>query len=155
AMPARPPGRTATAVLLAAALLTVIPGVHDLNRGRDDMLESSTIERAKLGAVEIAGNSISPDYTVEVKEFPIAAAPYLGVVKRYGSSPADSPAELAAEPEGLREQADLVLTDGLKVSLEKSGLPPSLSRSCVARRGKAPELIRQVPRGGLWMQPER
>jgi hypothetical protein len=151
-MPARPPGRTLTAVLIAAALLTLIPGVRAFDRGRDDLLGSSTLAKAQLGAVDIAGDSTSPDYAPVVKGFPIPAAPYLGVVERYGSSPADTPAELAALPEDLREKADFVLVGALHPKLEEMARPPASARDCVARSRSQPL---EVPAGGIWMRPDQ
>src|SRR5262249_1451843 len=122
---------------------------------RDDMIESSNIARAQLGAVEIAGTSITPDYALAVREFPIPAEFYLAAVRQYGSSPADSPAELAAQPGALREKADYGVNDSMGISPKEHGLPGSLSGQCGARSGASPQFVREIPEEGLWMQPER
>jgi hypothetical protein len=153
-MPARPPGRATTAALLLAALLTVIPGIRAFDRGRDDLIGSSMITRVQLGAVEIVGSSVPEDYHAVVKNFPIPAGPYLGVVARYGSSPADSPAELAAEPEVLREKADFVLGDLVRPKLVVAARPPADTENCSTRDGRSPLAI-PVPAGGIWMRPDR
>jgi hypothetical protein len=155
AMPARPPGRVGTAVLIAAALLTLIPGVRALDRGRDEMIEGSEMARVQLGAIEIAGDSISPDYEVVVTDVPVPGDVYLGVVERYGSSPADTPDELAARPEAVREKVDLALVGALRPSLWETGRPPFADETCVTRSGSVSQIALKVPRRGIWMRPEQ
>ncbi len=152
-MPDGKPGRNATAVLIGTALLTLIPGVRAFDRGRDELIESSRIARVQLGAVEIARDSIPPDYHVVVKDFRIPAAPFLGVVDRYGSSPADSPAELAALPEVLREKADFVLADVMRPKLTIEPRPANAG-ICIARRGAGLSTL-ELPAKGIWMKPDR
>ena len=154
AMPARAPGRIGTAALIVGAMLTVIPGVRAFDRGRDDLLKSSTLARVQLGAVEIAGSSVPDSYRAFVDGFPIPAAPYLGVVDRYGSSPADSPAELAALPEVLREKADFVLGEVLRPKLAQAARPPANAGTCTTG-SRGGQLVVELPPGGIWMQPDQ
>jgi hypothetical protein len=155
AMPSRPPGRRTTAVLLAAAMLTLIPGLRGFDRGRDEMNEGAETARAVLGAFEIAGDAASPDYTVMVTDSPIPAAVYLGVVERYGSSPANTPAELRTRPEAIRERVDAVLVGAIKPSLEKAARPSFAAESCAHRRDAASGIVLRVPHAGIWMRPDQ
>ena len=65
---------------------------------------------AELGALELAAAHAPPDYRPDPQRAPdIVAGRYLHTVRAIGSSPADSPAAIAAADPGSRAAADAVL----------------------------------------------
>ncbi len=65
---------------------------------------------AELGALELAAAHAPPDYRPDPQRAPhIVAGRYLHTVRAIGSSPADSPAAIAAADPGSRAAADGVL----------------------------------------------
>jgi MFS family permease len=112
--------------LVAGAVATlVVVGFNlvPLREGRDFFRAQTVLTRADLGAIEIAGGSVEPTFTLSPEVAgtsflsEIEAGEYLSAVDEYGS-PAYSPSELAAAPEVGRKQADIVLANALPVSIE-------------------------------------
>lgn len=143
---ARPKGRL-VAAFGAAAALSVIPHLVVLGKGADFLEEQSVLTRADTAALEIARNTVQPDFqlTSEVAGTPtlpnVFAGEYFGATAEYGS-PAYAPAELATAPEPGRFQADVVLTHALPLSLsiESGGYADGAPGCSVLPPGEKPEV---------------
>lgn len=128
--------------LLAPALVVigaaVLANVTFLHEAYNSYHQTSQIERADLGAVEIARDRVEPGFRLEediadTGYVPIEAGPYLSARDAYGS-PAYSPAEIVAAPEVARIPADKVLAAALGV-----GLSPATAGGSECRRVTATE----------------
>jgi hypothetical protein len=135
----------------------------------------STIARAELGALEIARDQVAPGFQPDanIRLLDVRAAPYFAATRKYRSSPADSPAQLAAAPEGARAAADDVLVRGLRAGPVPASMPaggrvraPELeaaagadvlrSRSCLRFRPRGASLARaevRLPAAGVIVTP--
>lgn len=105
---------------LAALVVTLgaITGLTAVNNGALGLRSNSMTVSADLGALELAGAHVPADFQPAPQLAPqILAGPYLHTVRAIGSSPADSPAEIAAAEPALRAAADSLL-----VTLEASAL---------------------------------
>lgn len=118
---ARPRGRV-VAALGAAAALAVVPHLVVLREGADFLREQSVLTRADTAAIEIAGNTVEPDFQLspDIAGTPtlpnVFAGKYFAATAEYGS-PAYTPGELMAAPADGRFQADVVLAHALPLSL--------------------------------------
>src|SRR5262249_33426114 len=82
--------------------------VESLQDGREDLRFTSNITSAELGALQLARSTVAPEYSPEMDLFGgVPAAPFFAATDRYGSSPADSPAEIADSPEYARRRRHL------------------------------------------------
>jgi hypothetical protein len=135
--------------------------------GREDLRFTSNVTSAELGALELARNAVAPEYTPPLNEFfGVPAGAYFAATDRYGSSPADSPEQIAASPEYARRRADHVSIQALRVRLRPArgevrlvgGHPPisSPSRSsvkglsdCLVLRGRGATAAGILPRSGM------
>jgi hypothetical protein len=116
--PRRPPGRLATAAVLALAALALPSNISDFEAGREDLLFTSNVTSAELGSLQLARASVAPDYVPEMNAWNgVPAAAFFAATDRYGSSPADSPAEIAASPDYARRRADRVSVQALRIHL--------------------------------------
>ncbi len=140
-----------------------------------DLRSFATIARADVGAVQIGQRLVKPDYYLAglpgTPFIEIRADSYLQAAKAYGS-PAASPIQIAADPEGAREVADAELIAIHQVALRPANGAVSLGSrpavelaigaaftargACVslASAGRNPasasdDLQVKVPRGGL------
>ncbi len=169
-MPARPPGRRVTAALLVGAALTVIPGIPYFEDGRERLVKASTVSGAKLGALEVAREDVSPEFFTYVGEgFSIRIDPYFAAVDRYGSSPAYDPDRIAGLGEHTRREADGALAGGLGLRVKRAsgdvapgGPPPAVAGrrdsvteggSCLRVGGPAPGVSVEVPPEGALLRP--
>jgi hypothetical protein len=114
--PAAVPSRYATIAILALAALTFPSNLAGFQAGREDMRFTSNIASAELGVVQLARDVVSPEFAPELNGFPggVPASYFFYATERYGSSPADSPAEIAASPEYARRRADATLIAALR-----------------------------------------
>jgi len=100
------------AVGLAAALTAyaALTGLTLMHAGATGLRKTSQIVTAELGALELAAAHAPPGYQPDpVKAPPVMAGSYLHTVRAIGSSPADTPAEIAAADSTSRAAADGVL----------------------------------------------
>lgn len=132
------------AILLVLALAEVFDGVHLGCRGNaalaiatvaivasnlvflvdgKRLLKSQTqLARADLGAIEIARDTVHPDFLLDpqfsgtASLIDVTASGYFAAADAHGT-PADSPAQIFSEPEAVRERADDVLVHALGVGL--------------------------------------
>lgn len=96
-----------TGLLLAAGVAAVtVANVGALRDGARFLRGQAALTRAELGAVELVRGKVMPGYAPDAFPFAVlTAGPYLTAAKALGS-PADTPAEIAAEPEEARLGAD-------------------------------------------------
>jgi hypothetical protein len=128
-----------------------------LKNGSLSLQDASTHVRAELGALEVAGTSIDPNYVPDQPRTQgVKAAPYLAVVRAHGS-PGDTAAEIARQSEPIRLEADAVLEHALGVTVRPIGALPQTSPPLrvvaagggnVSRRGGC-VLFRPQSSGGL------
>ena len=150
------PGRTATAIALALAALTLPVNIADLADGGRSLRHASAVMAAELGAVEIARPTVDLEFGPPPEDFSgvtVAAGFYFASIDRYESSPADSPEEIAARPEDVRLKADLVLSAALRLAIR-----PVTSRDaavgCAKVDGGHGEVV-ELPRAGLMIRAGR
>jgi hypothetical protein len=99
-------------VVLATLVVALgaITGLTALNSGALGLRSNSATVTADLGALELAANHASPGFQPAPQLAPqILAGPYLHTVHAIGSSPADTPAEIAAADPVSRAAADAIL----------------------------------------------
>jgi hypothetical protein len=141
-----------TAVVVAAA---VVGNVRYLRDAYQSYLRTTQIIRADLAAVEIARNTVEPDFVIE-EEFAdtayvnVDAGSYLSAADEDGS-PAYTIDELQAAPLEARVAADKVLINALRPSLRPTSpaaaAPASLRCAKLASGPGAPSLT--MPPGGV------
>jgi hypothetical protein len=129
-------------VIGAAAILSNLSYLHQAYLSYKG---TSDIEKADLGAVEIARARVSPSFVLSPEVADTAyvhvdAGTYLRTADAHGS-PADTPAGIAAAPEPARLAADKVLQAALGVTATKVRHPPPAS-------GPPPRLISPAPSPG-------
>ena len=116
-------------VPIAAAVLIAISGVSLLHEGYNSYRTTSEIERADLGALEIARNEVRPQFALDPSfadaVILVSAGPYFDAADEFGT-PAYTPGEIAAAPEEARVAADKVLAAALdlKVRPLRNSAPP-------------------------------
>jgi hypothetical protein len=127
---------TRKAIWIAAgvALLAVGPNLAQMKEGSAWEKEQSVFTRADLGALEIARDSVNPEYRLLSVESTgtaslglVEAGSWFEAVDKWGS-PADTPSQIESEPATGREHADKVLAEALPISssTEPGGLAPTL-----------------------------
>jgi hypothetical protein len=165
--------RWLVAVFCVVAAVTV-SNINYLHAAWGSYRVTSQLEKADLGAVEIARDTVEPTFILsediaDTGYVHVEAAPYLTARDEFGS-PAYGPAELAEAPQPARVAADKVLFAALRARLEPvspSALPsaaPNLVKAhgerpiavpvggCVSARGSsasAPVVLRLPPDGVL------
>jgi hypothetical protein len=146
--------RLGLTVLFGACAISLTTNLALLRDGAASFRDRySAPVRADLAAVELARDRVDPEFNPVAGEpalsvTPFPAGEYLAAVDRYGS-PAFSPAELAREPESVREGADQVLARALDLELDRSGARPVGKRCQRIRRGAPGEAITfELPTGG-------
>lgn len=145
ALPAR-----ALALAGVVASVAALTNLTPLQEGAEARRVSADALLTRLGAIEIARDSVDPGFMAEPA---IDARGYLEAVDRWGS-PAYSPAELAARPEGVRAGADAALLAALPLRSESA----PAARGCTEPAPPAPgapvdvplppDGLTLVPRGG-------
>jgi hypothetical protein len=107
----------------AAVLAAAVTGLTALHNGSVYLRGISQYVAAELGALQLASAHAPPGYQPDPQRAPqILAGSYLHTVHAIGSSPADSPAQIAAEGGPVAAAADgvLVALDGPTVTPWKS-----------------------------------
>jgi hypothetical protein len=152
--PVGAPRRALAALVLVLAALTLPSNISDLQTGREELVFTSNVTSAELGALELGREVVDPEYSPPLDDFPaVPAAAFFATTARYGSTPADSPAEIAASPEYARQRADAVLVDALKVRVRPVGRR-AVAAATGCRRfapGALPIELR-IPREGLLIE---
>jgi len=145
-------GQRALAVAAVAVLIAISVNLVVLKDGANYFREQSVITKADLAAIEIARDTVSPDFQLgaEIAGNPtlvnVYADKYLEAVEEYGS-PAYSEAELVDAPAAGRRQADVVLAGALPLFEETiAGPAPRSARSCrPVDAAAAPATVRLSP----------
>src|SRR2546423_7142087 len=116
--------------------------------------EESTMVRARLAALDIAGQSGPPLFEPS-KEFAfrhITAGSYFAAVRKFDSSPAYTTAELRRSSEQARQAADDVLVRALNLRLvpgraAAGGQPPAVERVARERISEHGSCLTLTPAG--------
>jgi hypothetical protein len=143
-----------------------------LRSGSLSLQDTATHVRAELGALEVAGTSVDPNYVPDqARTQGVRAAPYLAVVRAHGS-PSDTAGEIARQGEPIRLEADAVLEHALGVTvtpvsaLQAAGPPLPLvatsggtvgrRRGCIVFRPRTPGALVEVvlPAAGATVAPK-
>jgi hypothetical protein len=140
-------GRRALIAIGGVTAAAVAVNLTVLADGRDALRIQSELTKANLGAIEIARDTVDPDFslTPEVAGTPtlidVQAAKYLPAAREYGS-PAYSPAELSDAPDYARRQADVVLSQALPLSTytRPEAYDPTGAENCIDVASGSPEL---------------
>jgi hypothetical protein len=112
-----PPVLGVGALAVAISMVTSLTALHN---GAITLRGTSKTVTAELGALELAANRAPSGYQPDTQRAPqIIAGPYLHTVRAIRSSPADTPAEIAAADPISRAAADSVL-----VALDAPALLP-------------------------------
>lgn len=168
-------GVSLTRRLLAPVLIVVAAAVASnvlfLKLAYDSYRSTSEIERADLAAVEIARETVEPDFVLDediadTSYVHVEAGPYLSARDAYGS-PAFSVEELRESPGAARFAADKVLASALRIGLfplppgsrpaagapiakpNRAGAIDVAAGGCRAVPGGANPPLLLLPRGGL------
>lgn len=136
------PGRRATVAILALGALCLPLNLAELGHGRDKLKSVTDVVSAELGAMQLARDRVSPEYSPWLDGFPgvVKAAPLFAATDRYASSPVDTPAEIAAAPEQARRRADATSIGALRVRLTAVHGGRPRGGSCVVANGSGIEL---------------
>lgn len=145
----RAPRRSAALVVLALTALAIPSNIEGFEEGRDALVFTSNVASAEIGAMELARESVPAEYSPDLNEFPgLPSAYFFLATDRYGSSPADSPEEIAASPEYARRRADATSIAALGVRLRPArGSSPR--GACGVTEGGRVELDRALPGAGI------
>jgi hypothetical protein len=150
--------------LVAVAL--GLPALHDNAIGLRDMTATTD---AELAAVDLSKDHVPAAYQPDSTTAPqVFAGRYVSAVRAYGSSPADTPRELATAWSGDRTRADRVLQEinarltpapplrgGVPPKLDQATGPQTLRGGCVVVRpaaGAQAVAVAAVPAGGIAMR---
>jgi hypothetical protein len=120
--------RPAMGVISVLAGVAIISNISYLFQARDAYLQTTELERAGLGAMEIARDTVEPGFLldaslVDTNQVYVSADRYLPAVDDYGS-PAYTAAELAVAPEHARVAADKTLGAALRLTFTRGTGPP-------------------------------
>ncbi len=113
------PGRSWRRAILGLAAVTIALNLVWMVVWGNHLRAEATLARAQLGALDLAGPAARPAFRPG-SEFALAdvtAGRYFAARRRFGGTPADSAAKLAAAPEAAREAADGVLDRAGELSL--------------------------------------
>lgn len=113
------PGTRAVIAVGVVAAAAIGSNVHYLDQAYRSYRHTSQLEKADLAAVEIARDTVEPDFVLsediaDTVYVHVEAGPYLSASDDFGS-PAYSPAELSESPEPARFAADKVLFSALRI----------------------------------------
>jgi hypothetical protein len=140
----------ASALAAAVVALCAVTGFTLIQAGASGLRATSKTVAAELGALEVAAAYAPAEYRPDpVKAPPVYASSYLHTVRAIGSSPADSPAGIAASDPVSRDAADSVLLaleapKLISLGHTKVALAPGLAVSALASG-------RESRRGGCLM----
>lgn len=118
--PRRSPAAFATVVVFALA--SIAGNLYYLHQGYSGYHETSRLEKAALGAVEIASDTVAPNFLlteelIETGYVHVEAGAFLAARNEFGS-PGYDPEELATAPSRDRFVADKVLFAALEMGLQ-------------------------------------
>jgi hypothetical protein len=124
------PGRGTLTVILVAAAGAIAGNVYYLHQAYLSYHSTSQLEKADLGALELARGTVEPGFVLseelaDTGYVHVDAGSYFAARDQYGS-PAYDPSELAQAPEFARYAADKVLFGALRLALAEvpsSALP--------------------------------
>jgi len=142
-----PFSRKALWIAAGVVALAIGPNLVQLKEGSTWEKDQSVLTRADIGALEIARDTVSPEYGLLSVESTgtaslalVNAGLWFEAVDKWGT-PADTPSQIEAEPEGGKEHADLVLAEALPITstYAPGGLAPSppAGKACTALPGGA------------------
>ncbi len=144
-------------VVVGAAVLANVTFLHE---AYNSYHQTSQIERADLGAVEIARDRVEPGFRLDegiadTNYVSIEAGPYLSARDAYGS-PAYSPAGIAAAPEVARVPADKVLASALGIALVPAPVAAPAARGGCRRltASAAAPATMTLPAGGVALRAD-
>jgi hypothetical protein len=119
--PASAPRRAVAAAILVLTALTIPSNIEGFEEGRDDLLFTSNVTSAEVGALQLARGTVAPEYSPELNQFwGLPSSAFFAATDRYGSSPADSPDEIADSPDYARRRADATSIAALRVRLQRT-----------------------------------
>jgi hypothetical protein len=110
------------------ALFALAGNLHELSGGEGEFRAGSQTSRAELGALDLIRATVSPSILIDQHYMPAATVEqYFASIRAFGSTPADTPAQILREPEAAREAADgLLLRAGIiRISPRASATPPN------------------------------
>jgi hypothetical protein len=136
------PSRRATAAVLVLAALCLPLNLAELGHGHDKLKSVTNVVSAELGAMQLARDRVSPEYSPDLDGFPgvLVAGPFFAATDRYASSPVDTPAEIAAAPEQARRRADATSIAALRVRLGPAPAARHHGGACIAASGAGTEV---------------
>jgi len=140
----------ACGLVLTLVLGAVAVNVSKFDAGRKDLRFTSDVTSAELGALELARGTVALEYSPSLNQFfGVPAGAFFAATDRYGSSPADSPSEIAHSPEYARRRADRVSLQALRVRLRPlpEGVRPA--NSCRWFRGGGWSPGMKLPQTGI------
>jgi hypothetical protein len=149
-----PFSRKALWIAAAVVVCAIGPNLAQMKEGSSWEKEQSIFTRADLGALEIARDTVNPEYRLLSVESTgtaslglVEAGAWFEAVDKWGS-PADTPSQIETEPAGGREHADKVLAEALPISssVEPGGLAstPPAGVECATLPG-GESAAKQVP----------
>lgn len=131
--------RSALIVSALLAALAVFGGVRLMEREASERWEPASLStRVSLGAIDLAGPAVRPDYQIDLRTNPemdrlIPIGLYRETTAKHGSPGLDEEEIAEASPEH-RAQADALMIDTAGIAL--SGFPPPASGRCLRVRGQ-------------------
>jgi len=142
----------ARATAIAAVLIAffAVTGLTPMHAGATGLSSTSSALKAELGALDLAAAHVPGGYHPDPQRAPtLEAGSYLHTVRAIGSSPGDSPAQIAAADPSARAAADTVLG-----AIEVPALRPiAVNTRASSIAAPAPQVLgatggRAVQRGG-------
>lgn len=149
-------GPRAMIVIAIVAAGAIASNIYYLHQAYDGYRKTSQLEKADLGAVEIARGTVEPGFVLEESladtgYVHVEAGAYLSARDEFGS-PAYTPAELAESPAPARFAADKVLFGALRVEL--TPIPASAFPAAPPKRAEPNgEGLIEVPAAGCLSVP--
>ncbi len=150
-----PFSRKALWIAAGVAALAIGPNLAQMKEGSSWEKNQSVLTRADIGALEIARDTVSPEYALLSVESTgtdslglVNAGLWFEAVDKWGTF-ADTPSQIETEPEGGKEHADLVLAEALPIASASGpgGLAssPPPGKSCTTLPGGGASAAKDVP----------
>ena len=141
--------RGALAIVIVVAAAAIVGNVQLLHDAYLSYRATSQLEKADLGAVELARATVEPGFVLsedlaDTAYVHVEAGAYLSARDEFGS-PAYDPAELAEAPAPARYAADKVLFGALRLAIAE--VPPSSLPSGSQPEASAANGVVEVPAG--------
>ncbi len=148
-----PQGRVLTA-LAAAVGAVCVANVVWLVVSANELRRQADLTRADLAAIEIMSDEVRPSFVPsgDPRDGNVQAASYLSAVRRIGSSPAWTAAELAGAPERARLTGDRTLVRIQEISW-LGPIPAAPGRGCRVVRAEGGSAVEdlELPAGGVFL----